>query len=60
MTVGLNVDQLLKLLMMNQALQFCSNDMVNSAVASGSYKNTVEYKDNKIAIMNDLHQVFDK
>jgi len=48
-----------KWLLVLQALQFCSNDLVNSGVSSGSYKNSIEYFDKIQEILEHIHAFFD-
>eukprot|EP00026_Physarum_polycephalum_P001034 Phypoly_transcript_01035.p1 GENE.Phypoly_transcript_01035~~Phypoly_transcript_01035.p1 ORF type:complete len:1202 (+),score=298.44 Phypoly_transcript_01035:116-3721(+) len=57
--LGENMAPSTQWLLVLQALQFCSNDLANSGVASGSYKNSWEYLDKPQEIMKHLHEFFD-
>jgi hypothetical protein len=57
--VGENMEPSTQWLLVQQALQFCSNDLVNTGVSSGAYKNSFDYLDKPQEIMLHLHNFFD-
>jgi len=57
---GESIEPRSKWVMVLQALQFCSNDLANSGVADGSYKNTQDHLENPQELLLALHHFFDK
>ena len=49
-----------KWLMLIQALQYCSNNLMNTACANGSYKNTYDYIDKIDQLVTDIYNEFER
>jgi len=57
--LGQNLGPEVKWIMVLQALQFCSNDLANTGVSSGTYKNTIDYLDKTNEVLKHIHEFFD-